>query len=291
MGTGDLSHLCKHRGFHWYSKAEALQADGDDRRDADKAKTAKDSVKNGLAQTSKLMQEKGYRTAAEMVLAEFPHAQRNKGGSYSQSLARLLLDEELGKLFAAQRLHGNPHASTELEAEIRGNGDHRSGLFWQQKPALSGADLLKMLGRCTLEKQEYRSPKASFSAERHTWLTRLNNLRIVVDGKLRPLSKAERRIALNLPYQQTSDFKYRQLRAALVEAGLTADFRFSGLSYPSEAQQKESKAKHPEDTILIKLPAWQELHKTLKKDGLEAEWLKISMPLCSAPGHDCSFPG
>ena len=40
-----IYHLCKHRGFHWYSKAEALQADGDDKRDADKAKTAKDSVK------------------------------------------------------------------------------------------------------------------------------------------------------------------------------------------------------------------------------------------------------
>lgn len=271
-----IYHLCKHRGFHWYSKAEALKADGDDKSDSGKAKLGKDSVKNGLAHTAKLMQEKGYRTAAEMVLTEFPHAQRNKAGSYSQSLARALLDEELGKLFEEQRKFGNPHAGHALEAEIRGNGDRRSGLFWQQEPALSGANLLKMLGKCTFEKQEYRAPKASFSAERHVWLTRLNNLRIVVDGKMRPLDEDERRIALPLPYQQAGDFTYKQLRSALTSAGLSADFRFGGLSYPSAAQVEHGKAKNPEATTLAKLPAWQELRKAMKDAGLETEWLKMS---------------
>lgn len=192
-----LYHLCKHRGFHWTSKAEEAKADSD---------AEGGRVKQGLKHTQALMDEKGYRSAAEMILAEFPNSQRNKRGQYEKALSRVLLGQELALLFESQRRMGNPHASQRLQERILGNGDRRSGLFWQQKPALSGADLLKMLGTCTFEKAEYRAPKASFSAERHVWLTRLNNLRIIDDGRVRPLTDAERRAALALPYQ-TENFK------------------------------------------------------------------------------------
>ena len=262
-----IYHITKHRGFHWFSRADAKAADSDNESG---------KVKKGLAGTKKLMEEKSYRTTAEMVVGEFPDAQRNKQGDYSKALSRDLLSDELKLLFQQQRELGNPHASAELEAVILGNGDKKSGLFWAQKPALAGKDLLKMLGHCTFEKAEHRAPKASFTAERHVWLTRLNNLRIVVDGKMRPLSEAERQIALPLPYNQAGDFKYKQLRNALTKAGLSEEFRFAGLSYPSERQKNEEKAKDPEDEKLIKLPAWQELRKTLKDAGLETEWQQLS---------------
>lgn len=273
-----IYHLCKHRGFHWVSRAEEKAAEGDGKSEGGKVKTA-------LEQTKTLKNEKNYRTAAEMVLAEFPEAQRNKQGDYGKALSRVLLSEELGLLFARQRALGNPHTDTALEALVLGNGDRRSGLFWAQKPALTGAAMLERLGRCTLEsaangrpggpdgKGEYRAPKASFTAERHVWLTRLNNLRVVVDGQTRGLSEAERRLALPLPYQQASDFTYRQLRNALVKAGfLPEEARFAGLSYPSEAQKTEGKAKDPEAATLVKLPGWQALRRTLKKADLETEW-------------------
>lgn len=263
-----IYHLCKHRGFHWVSKAEEKKADGD-------AKGEGGKVKQGLAGTAKLMLDKGYRTAAEMVLAEFPDAQRNKAGEYKKALSRVLLAKEVTDLFATQRRFGNPHASLEIEAEVLGSGDRKSGFFWAQKPALSGKDLLKMLGKCTFEKSEYRAPKASFTAERHVWLTRLNNLRIVVDGETRALNSNERQIALPLPYNQVSDFTYKQLRAALVKAGcLPESFRFSSFSY---AQSADGKAKDPESERLIKLPAWQELRKAFKDADLESEWLQISI--------------
>ncbi|GAA5165227.1 type II CRISPR RNA-guided endonuclease Cas9 [Viridibacterium curvum] len=260
-----IYHLCKHRGFHWISRAEEKQAEGD-------AKGEGGKVKQGLAATKKLMQEKGYRTAAEMVLAEFPEAQRNKRGDYGKALSRIELGKELALLFAQQRSFDNPYASAELELAILGTGDRKSGLFWQQKPPLAGADLLKMLGKCTFEKAEYRAPKASFTAERHVWLTRLNNTRIVVDGITRGLNEAERQIALPLPYLQASDLTYKQLRAALVKAGLPETFRFTGLAYPSEKQAMEAKAKDPETGTLTKLPAFQTLRKLLKDKGLETEW-------------------
>lgn len=272
-----IYHLCKHRGFHWISRAEEKKAEGD-------AKGEGGRVKKGLADTQRRMADKGYRSAAEMVLAEFPEAQRNKQGDYGKALSRLLLGDELALLFRRQRELGNPRADADLEASILGSGDHKSGLFWQQKPPLAGADLLKMLGRCTFEKAEYRAPKASFTAERHVWLTRLNNLRIVVDGTTRPLNKQERRIALPLPYKQSGDLTYKQLRAALTKAGLLPEeFKFTGINYPTATRADEGKAKDPETERLIKLPAWQELRKSLKDHGLETEWESIAG---SATGGD-----
>jgi CRISPR-associated endonuclease Csn1 len=265
-----IYHLSKHRGFHWISRAEAKAAED--------GKSESGKVKIGLAGTRKLMQEKNYRSAAEMVLAEFPEAQRNKQGDYSKALSRELLADELKKLFKCQRSFGNAHAGTELEAAILGNGDKKSGLFWAQNPALAGSDLLKMLGHCTFEKAEYRAPKASFTAERHVWLARLNNLRIVVDGSTRPLNEMERRVALPLPYQQAGDLTYKQLGSALIKEGfLNKDaFKFAGLPYPVQ-RTGEEKVKDPETAVLAKFPAWQTLHKTLKDAALETEWQKISI--------------
>lgn len=259
-------HICKHRGFHWISRAEEKKAEGDVKGEGGR-------VKKGLADTQQRMAEKKYRSAAEMVLAEFPQAQRNKQGDYGKALSRILLGDELTLLFKKQRELGNPHADIGLEWTILGDGDYKSGLFWEQKPPLAGADLLKMLGKCTFEKAEYRAPKASFTAERHIWLTRLNNLRVVIDGTTRPLNEGEHRLALPLPYKQAGDFTYRQLRTALTKAGLLSDsFRFAGLNYPAGNQLYEVKSKDPETERLVKLPAWQELRKTLKDKNLEAEW-------------------
>lgn len=256
-----IYHLCKHRGFHWVSKAEKIK----DEEGA--SETGK--VKKGLAGTTKLMKEKGYRTAAEMVLAEFPDAQRNKQGEYSKALERELLSSEFAKLFDAQCSFGNPHTSPVLEEKLL---NRKTGLFWAQKPSLSGEALLKMLGKCTFEKSEYRAPKASFTAERHVWLTRLNNLRLVVGGSIRSLSEDERRLVIDLPYNQASDLKYKQIKSVLVkQAGLSETARFTGLSYPSASQLESGKAKDPEDSILVKMPAFQELRKTFK-EGLETEW-------------------
>jgi CRISPR-associated endonuclease Csn1 len=102
------------------------------------------------------------------------------------------------------------------------------------------------------------------------WLTRLNNLRIVVDGVTRPINEQERQIALPLPYLRAGDLKHEHLRTALVKAGvLDNSFRFAKFPY---AQSADGKSKDPESAVLVKLPAWQELRKLLKDKGLETEW-------------------
>jgi CRISPR-associated endonuclease Csn1 len=265
-----LYHLCKHRGFHWSNRAEEHKAATDNKSEGGR-------VKAGLASTQQRMQTKGYRTAAEMVLAEFPEAQRNKQGQYDKALSRVLLGNELALLFQAQRNCGNLHASEALETALRGTDTQRGGLFWQQKPALAGKDLLKMLGHCTFEKQEYRAPKASFTAEMHVWLTRLNNLRVVVNGESRALTEPERQAVLWLPHQSAEKFTYKHLKRELIRLGHWPDSaRFGGLSYPSTERPEATKAKDPEDQILLKLPGWHELKRTFKAHQITAEWDALS---------------
>jgi CRISPR-associated endonuclease Csn1 len=265
-----MYHLCKHRGFHWVSRADEVQRDGD-------AKDEKGRVKKGLAGTAALMQSKGYRTVAEMVLQEFPDAQRNKRGEYTKALSRRHLDDEFRQLFEAQRRLGNTHASETLEIAVRGSGDLKSGLFAKQKPSLAGEDLLKMLGKCTFEKTEFRAPKAAFTAERQVWLTRLNNMRVVVDGTARPLTEEERAFALLLPYEAADNYKYKTFRKAMVKANLLPEsFRFASLAYPSASQIEEAKAKDPEDATVVKLLAWHELRLLFSRAKLTTEWQQIS---------------
>ena len=257
-----IYHLCKHRGFHWVSKAEELQAE------EDKGEGGK--VKKGLAHTKALMASKKYRTAAEMVLSEYPEAQRNKRGDYSKALSRILLGQEMSLLFDTQRQLGNAFASQALETQICGNGDRKSGIFWEQKPMQS---VLHMLGKCTFQKNEYRAPKNSFTAERHVWLTRLNNLRVINNGQSEPLNEAQRMAALPMPYEGAEKFTYKSFRAGLVKKGLmSAGTRFMGLSYPRDGE----KAKDPEDQNLTKLSGWHDIKKALVKNNLEAVWLQIS---------------
>src|SRR2546423_10135140 len=195
-----------------------------------------------------------YRSVAEMFLVEFSDSQRNKHGDYGKACARRLLANELELLFKRQRELCNPYASERLEAAIC---DRKYGIFWAQMPALAGDKLIEMLGKCTFEKNEHRAPRASFTADRHVWLTRLNNLRITVDGITRPLNAEERAYALPMPYRQAGKFTYKQLRSALVKAvGLSEAFHFVGLRYASESQKADGKAKDPEMNTLVELKSW-----------------------------------
>ena len=96
-----------------------------------------------------------------MVLAEFPDAQRNKRGDYGKSLSRVLTADELRQLFDSQRTPAIPSRASNFQDALLGSGDRKSGLFWSQKPPLSGENLQKMVGKCTFERDEFRAPKAS----------------------------------------------------------------------------------------------------------------------------------
>jgi len=314
-----IYHLCNHRGFHWGrgmapSAAETASEDGSIKEALAKnlAKIAAGHYRTAGEMLVKETQKEALieHEATDMNAAEAQGASqgappiaaggavpgtppisaltyRNKAGAYDKALSRAVLGDEMACLFAAQRAAGNPAASPELEVAILGNGDHKSGIFWQQKPTLTGTQLQAMVGECTFEKGEYRAPKASFTAERHVWLTRLNTIRLSLNGDQRPLTPAERAVALPLPYHQAGDLTYRQLRGALTKADLWPEGAcFAHLAYPTPAAAGlKGPAPDPENQVLAKVPAWQALRQALQNQGLDAEWQALATAaLCGEAG-------
>jgi CRISPR-associated endonuclease Csn1 len=251
-----IYHIVKHRGFFAARKSETM----DDTKEGGK-------LSQGVKRTAALMTGK-WRTLGELAAKDeaFALHKRNKGGAYSNTFARTLLGDELRQLFESQRKLGNPHAGAALEEQVW-------DIFVQQKPALTGKAMLEMIGRCTFEPKEYRSPKRSWSAERFVWLSKLNNLRIIQDGERRALSEGERAAAKDLPYK-LAKVSYRQLRKAIgLEAATTAGF--AGLSYGARLNKKGEPV-DPEDATLIELKGWHALRKALDSKDLADAWLRLS---------------
>ena len=240
-----LYHLVKHRGFQSTRKSEA--------KEDEKA----GQMLSGVAQNKGRCEAQGYRSVGEMAAkdAAFTHAKRNKSGAYTHTFGRKELEAELCLLFTQQRSFNNPHTSAELEAAVL-------NLLLARRPALAGNDLLKMVGKCPFETTEYRAPKASYSAERFVWLTKLNNLRISGLGEVRELSEGERQILRDLPFTQAK-LTYKQVRQKLV---LAEHDRFNSLSYPAD--------KDPEAAALFEAKAYHALRKAYKDARLETLWLR-----------------
>lgn len=249
-----LYHLVKHRGFQSTRKSEA---ESDERVG---------EMLSGVGANQQRMQEKGWRTAGEMAARDpvFATAKRNKGGSYSHTFSRTDLEDELGKLFDAQRRLGNSNAGSAFEHRV-----HK--LLMARRPALSGENLLKMVGTCTFEKGEYRAPKASYSAERFVWLTKLNNLRVGPPGDLRPLSDGERNLLIDLPFKQ-SRLTYRQVRTTL---DLPLQFRFNGLNYSRKKGDDDEVS--AESSALFEAKAFHKLRKAYEQNGLKHQWQRDAL--------------
>jgi CRISPR-associated endonuclease Csn1 len=248
-----LYHMVKHRGFQSNRKSEA------------KADETAGEMLSGVNRNQALLKETGYRTVGELAArhAAFAEAKRNKWGSYSHTFARADLEVELNLLFGRQGALGNEFTEPGFQSEV-------SDLLLARRPALSGENLLKMVGRCTFEKSEFRAPKASYRAERFVWLGKLNNLKVVGAGNARPLTEIERRAIIDLPFTQAK-LTFKQVRKAL---GLEDHERFNLLSYRPDPKGKD---KDPEDATFFEAKFFHRLRKAYESAGLKAEWQRDAL--------------
>ena len=150
----------------------------------------------------------------------------NKAGSYRHAFFRAVLRQELRELFAAQITHQNAHTALTLpddgqylqlmlasygdscipiggESRVVGRTFEEAvfDLFDLQNPPLYAEQISEMVGKCELIDGKPRASKNAFSAERATWLEKLNHLKVRRDGKEDFLTKKERELLLNLPYE------------------------------------------------------------------------------------------
>jgi CRISPR-associated endonuclease Csn1 len=247
-----LYHLIKHRGFQSNRKSE---------RKADEKKAGAMLV--GVERNQAMRKEGDWRTVGELAARDdaFREAKRNKGGDYSHTFSRDDLAAELKLLFERQRELGSQVADTQFEKAVH-------DLLMARRPTRSGDNLLKMVGKCTFEKNEYRAPKASYRAERFVWLGKLNNLKIVGNGDARPLTDAERCTLIDLPFIK-SKLTFKQVRAAL---DLAPHQRFNLLSY-----RPDPKGKDPEETTFFEAKAFHALRKAYEEAGLKTQWQRDAL--------------
>lgn len=248
-----LYHIVKHRGFQSNRKSEA------------KADEKAGQMLSGVTRNKALMLEKGWRTIGEMAAKDpaFEEGKRNKGGDYSHTFSRADLSAELGLLFASQRDFKNPHADADTERHVH-------NLLMARKPTLSGDNLLKMVGKCTFEKNEFRAPKASYRAERFVWLGKLNNLKISFSGDTRPLTEPEHQRISNLPFTQAK-LTFKQLRKALE---LPEHARFNLLSYRADPKGKD---KDPEEAVFFEAKHFHKIRKAYEDAGLKEKWQRDAL--------------
>lgn len=193
-----LIHLAKNRGFKSNRKSEELESETG-------------IVLNAVKENAILMQEKGYRTVAELLLLEeekFNGRKRNRGGEYTHVVSRSDLENEIRLIFACQRKLGQSFATFENEEEyVR---------IWSfQRPFATKEDILNKIGTCTFEKAEKRAPKFSYTFEQFRALDKLNRLRILsISEPQRALSDDDRKTALDSLLNK-KEVKYKDLRKIL----------------------------------------------------------------------------
>lgn len=265
-----LIHIAKHRGFRSTRKAETKEKEGG-------------AVLKATTENQKIMQEKGYRTVGEMLyLDEAFHTEclwnekgyvltpRNRPDDYKHTILRSMLVEEVHAIFAAQRALGNEKAAEELEnayVEImtsQRSFDMGPGLQPDGKPspyAMEGFG--DRVGKCTFEKDEYRAPKATYTAELFVALQKINHTKLIDEfGTGRFFSEEERKTIIDL-LLSSKELKYLTIRKKL---NIDPSLRFNSLNYSvkKEGETEEERVRDTEKAKFAGMPWTYEYSKCLK---------------------------
>ena len=225
----ELGKLClyfvKHRGF----KSNAISDSGDD----GKLKKATEANKNSLAQS-------GYRTwgeylakseSIEMANGTF-RVTRNKGGDYKYTPLRAMISSEIDEIMSAQKKFGV--ATDEFIVEYKAVFDgQRSFDEGPGKPSKYRGMFERSIGKCTLERDEYRGAKAAYTVEFTIALEKLNNLRINYNGETRELAPEQREKIIEL-IKNNKEVKLALVRKTL---GLSDNDRFN-ITYSDDKKGK-----------------------------------------------------
>lgn len=134
-----LIHISQRRGFKSNRKKASTKEDG--------------AILEAVNENKKRMQEKGYRTVAELLLRDdaFLEHKRNKGGNYITTVTRDMVADEVKAIFEAQRKFGNATAATALEDEyleiLLGQRSFDEGPGGNSP--YGGSQIERMIGKCT----------------------------------------------------------------------------------------------------------------------------------------------
>lgn len=188
------------------------------------------AILSSVSNNHELISSGKYRTPAELACLTFKNNIRNRDGNYNHTFSRYDIQDELHLIFQKQREFGNKFATVELEDKV-------DKLLMQQRKSLSGDDILKIVGFCSLEENEYRSPKHTYSFEKFSLLTTLMNVRIL-NNKLEQKSLTNEQINKLILLAHKKAITYKTIRK---ELNLSDEDKFKGLLYSSKNDVENKK--------------------------------------------------
>lgn len=225
-----LLHISRRRGFRSNRIGGADKEDG--------------KLLKAISGNKARMEENAYRTVGEMLLKDpaFAGNKRNKGGQYISTVTRDMVEDEVRQIFAAQRRLGAGFAGEELEERYL--DILLSQRSFDEGPGAGspygGSQIEKMVGKCTLEPDEPRAAKATWSFEYFKLLEKINHIRIIEDGKSERLTDEQRGKIIALGEKKDSvSFQLIRKELELPESCLFNMVRYSGSESIAEAEKKE----------------------------------------------------
>jgi CRISPR-associated endonuclease Csn1 len=205
-----LGHIARHRGFRSNAKRDATANAADD---SSKMKRAIEATRERLGQ----WQTVGQMFARDPTIGE---RKRNRGGDYSRSVLRADQEDEVRRLFAAQRQMGNPMASEEFE-------DQYAAKAFSQRPL---QDSEHLLAACPFEPTEKRTARRGYAFELFRLLSRLTTLRLSARGEEWALSADQIGLAAT-DFGHQKKLSWRWLRKIL---DIDPAVRFAGVTPKDE---------------------------------------------------------
>ncbi len=160
-----LYTLCSRRGYIPHGEGRLTDVD----KSSDSGK-----VLSAIAANSKKMTQEGYQTVGQMLHAE--GRSRNKSGNYELCVYNSQIQDEVHKLFEAQRSTGNPKATKEFEAAFI------ECLTWEKETLDHDARTYALVGQCSYFPTEKRAANADVSSELCRAYERLKHLVIIHEG-------------------------------------------------------------------------------------------------------------
>lgn len=274
-----LVYFANHRGYRSTRKSEVTSKDKE---------TGK--MLSGVRSNLKTMEEKGYRTYAEMVCKEPKYREeiggnvflkvRNSSGSYENTPLREKLIEELVLILETQQKLGNKKITTNFIERFKSRDSEAEelNLLWYQRPFDLGPDKQVnqkgqfeysakfKVGNCTFEKNEKRAPKASYTFEYFSTLQKINSLKILSNEGDRNLSNEER-IRLLEKAMSSKKVTFAQVRKLI--GNMKEDDTFNFCKYKS----KKAKSKKNSDDSTKESEDIQNSPNNIIKDSEESKFV------------------
>ena len=241
-----LVHLAQRRGFRSNRKSDTVDKETG-------------QLLAAVSENEKRLHENNYRTVGEMFYRDpmFQTNKRNKSDTYLSTIRRDMISDEARAIFDSQRSYGNIKISDEFIKTYL-------SILLSQRPfelgpggnsPYGGAQVEKMIGTCTFEKNEKRAPKASYSFEYFQLLQEVNHIRIIKNGTSRALTAEQRKVIITLAHK-TPGSSYERIRK---ELNLDDNETFNCVYYRSNAAEAEKKQK------LNCLRAYHDIRKALDR--------------------------